>query len=135
MTNIRKQRNFIHVARGCNLNLEELGWLPMNLQLLEVSFSVDEIKSVVMEASKEKAPVPDGYIESFFSHCWNIIKDDLVKVVDQFYLMNQQGLYLLNQALVVLIPKKKEAHKVSDYRPIRLTHNFVKIISKLLAAS
>jgi hypothetical protein len=33
----------------------------------------------------------------------------------------------------VLIPKKRNPISVSDYRPICLTHNFSKIISKLLA--
>jgi hypothetical protein len=47
--------------------------------------------------------------------------------------MNQQGLQFLNQTYVVLIPKKSNPQLVSDYMPISLTHNFVKIISKLLA--
>jgi retron-type reverse transcriptase len=42
-------------------------------------------------------------------------------------------LNFLNQALVVLIPKKDNPKYVSDFRPIRLTHSFAKIITKLLA--
>jgi hypothetical protein len=37
-----------------------------------------------------------------------------MRVVDQFYNINQQMLHLLNQALVVLTPKKSNAKKVSD---------------------
>jgi retron-type reverse transcriptase len=47
--------------------------------------------------------------------------------------MNQQDLHFLNQALVVLIPKKKDPSHVKDYRPISLTHSFAKLISKLIA--
>jgi hypothetical protein len=60
------------------------------------------VKKVIMEAPKEKAPGPDGYIGRFFSHCWDIIKEDTLKAVEQFYDMNQQGLHFLNEALVVL---------------------------------
>jgi hypothetical protein len=47
--------------------------------------------------------------------------------------LNQQGLHLLNQALVVLIPKKSDASRISDFRPISLTHNFTRLVFKLLA--
>jgi hypothetical protein len=33
---------------------------------------------------------------------------------------------------VVLIPKKNDPLKISDYRPISLIHSFAKIVSKLL---
>jgi hypothetical protein len=53
--------------------------------------------------------------------------------VGQFYILNQQGLHLLNQAHVVLIPKIPNATRVKDFRPISLIHSFTKLISKLLA--
>jgi hypothetical protein len=34
---------------------------------------------------------------------------------------------------VVLIPKKSNPQRAADFRPISLTHNFAKIISKILA--
>jgi hypothetical protein len=86
-----------------------------------------------MKASKEKAPRPDGFIGLFFSTCWETIKGDILKAVDHFYMMNQQGLHFLNQDFVVLIPKKYNPLKISEYRPISLSHSFVKTISKILA--
>lgn len=47
--------------------------------------------------------------------------------------MNSQHLNLLNSANIILIPKKTNAIKVSDYRPISLIHSIAKIFSKLLA--
>jgi hypothetical protein len=57
----------------------------------------------------------------------------LLQVVHHFYHMNQQELHLLNQAFVVLIPKKDLPMVVNDYRPISLIHSFAKIVSKLLS--
>jgi hypothetical protein len=88
---------------------------------------------VIFSAPKEKALGPDGFIGLFFSRCWDTIKEDIIRALHQFYLHNQQGLHFLNQALVVLIPKKENPQRVSDFRPISLTHSFSKIISKLLA--
>jgi hypothetical protein len=82
---------------------------------------------------KEKSPGPDGFIGSFFRTCWDIIRDDIMAAVNQFYNLNQQGLHFLNQALVVLIPKKINAERISDFRPISLIHSFAKFISKMLA--
>jgi hypothetical protein len=39
----------------------------------------------------------------------------------------------LNQALIVLIPKKPNAEKIIEFRPINLIHSFSKLISKILA--
>jgi hypothetical protein len=44
-----------------------------------------------------------------------------MNALDQFYMLNQQELHILNQALVVLILKKENPKRVDDYRPISLT--------------
>jgi hypothetical protein len=82
---------------------------------------------------KRKGPWTDGFIGLFFSSCWRILKDDLTNAPHHFHSMNQQGLHLLNQAFVLLIPKRQDAIKVSDFRLISLIHSFAKILSKLLA--
>jgi hypothetical protein len=86
-----------------------------------------------MEAPKEKAPMPDGFIDIFFSHCWDYIKEDVIRAANQIYWLNQQGLQFLNQAVVVLISKKDNPQAITDYRPINHTHNFSKLIFKILA--
>jgi hypothetical protein len=137
MANARKKKNYIHslqakgrvaltqstkhdiiyshflqhagtyVPRQCTLNFSELECETRNLDHLDNPFSEDEIRKVVMSAPKEKSPGPDGYIRLFFSSCWHILKEDLIKATQHFYLMNSQGLHLLNQANVVLVPKSR----------------------------
>jgi hypothetical protein len=110
-----------------------LGRQQRELQHLEVSFTKEEVKKVMLQAPKEKAPGPDDFIGLFFSECWGIIKEDILKTLEQFYHLNQQGLHFLNQTLVVLIPKKENPLRITDFRPISVTHSFVKITSKILA--
>jgi hypothetical protein len=96
MANSRKKKNFIHslqhdhgtvvsqedkhhvifyhflkhigsyVPRECTLNFTNLGWQPRNLQHMDQPVSEEELKKVIMDASKEKAPGPDGFIGMFF---------------------------------------------------------------------
>jgi hypothetical protein len=58
-----------HVPRRNNLKLEDLDWQPRDMQHLEVPFAEDEVKLVIMNTPKEKAPESDGYIGRFFAHC------------------------------------------------------------------
>lgn len=86
-----------------------------------------------MNAPKENAPGPDGFIGLFFSSCWPIIKEDLFQAVNHFMSLNQQGLHLLNQAFIVLIPKTANPQKITDYMPISLALSFAKIVTEVLA--
>jgi hypothetical protein len=109
--------------RRHRLNLVELGWEPQQLQHLDLPFSDQEMERVIKALPKQKASRPDGFIGSFFKSCWHIIKDDCMEALYQFYNMNQQGLHILNQALVTLIPKKPNAEKITEFRPISLIHS------------
>lgn len=80
----------------------------------------------------DKAPGPDGFNIDFIKHCWSIICEDFYQMCDDFY-SNQLCLQSINGSYITLIPKKDDAQKVSDYRPISLLNTSVKIITKLLA--
>jgi hypothetical protein len=77
-----------YAPRQGQLNLSSLGWHPKSLQHLDAPVSKSEVISVIKEAPKEKAPGSDDYIGLFFSVCWDIIKDDLLRVVGHFFYMN-----------------------------------------------
>jgi membrane carboxypeptidase/penicillin-binding protein PbpC len=50
-----------------------------------------------------------------------------------FFQQHGQHFDQLNSAHLVLLPKKPDAERVVDYRPISLTHPIAKLFSKLLA--
>jgi hypothetical protein len=51
--------------------------------------------------------------------CWPIIKEDFVKLVNEFY---KEDIMLdsINTAHITLIPKKSNPMDMNDYRPISL---------------
>jgi hypothetical protein len=102
--------------RNCSLNFDNLGWQPRALHHLDQPVTEDDLKIVIMGALKEKAPSTNGFIGMLFSLCWTVIKEDLLLAIDHFLSRNHQGLHLLNQAYVILIPKKSCPKKITGYR-------------------
>ena len=80
-----------------------------------------------------KGPSPDGFTAEFLVACWETIKPDFLMAFDKFHAMNGRGLQKLNEALLLLLPKRADAHSLFDYRPISLIHIFAKLVAKLLS--
>jgi endonuclease/exonuclease/phosphatase family metal-dependent hydrolase len=120
-------------TRTMTIDWQALGYETRDLQHLELPFSYDEIRRTVFSMPSDKAPGPDGYTSAFFKACWDTIGNDLTAALNCLYQLNSQGFELLNSANIVLLPKKAEALRITDYRPISLIHSIAKIFAKLLA--
>uniref|UniRef100_A0A453RS56 Reverse transcriptase domain-containing protein n=1 Tax=Aegilops tauschii subsp. strangulata TaxID=200361 RepID=A0A453RS56_AEGTS len=81
----------------------------------------------------DKVPGPDGFTIAFFCSCWDIIKDDLMTVINAFSELSASNFHIINTTNVVLLPKKDGAESISDFRPISLIHVVPKIITKAMA--
>lgn len=53
---------------------------------LERPFEKAEVLQVVSGMCKDKALGLDGFSLAFFQECWNIVKDDVMRVVHEFHL-------------------------------------------------
>ena len=47
--------------------------------------ALEEVKDVVFSLSSESAPGPDGFGVGFYQTCWQIIGEDLVDAVQEFF--------------------------------------------------
>ncbi|RVW84726.1 Transposon TX1 uncharacterized 149 kDa protein [Vitis vinifera] len=114
---------------------EEIHWRQKarkSVSRLESPFTKEEISKAIFQMDRDKAPGPDGFTIAVFQDCWDVIKEDLVRVFDEFHrsgIINQST----NASFIVLLPKKSMAKKISDYRPISLITSLYKIIAKVLA--
>ncbi len=79
----------------------------------------------------DKAPGPDGFPTFFFQKYWEIIKDDIVKAIQEFF-GEKNLLKEINATFLVLIPKVPGLDSFDNFRPISLCNSFYKIISKVL---
>ena len=121
------------VPRTTTINCQSLGYTQHDLSDMEVPFSHDEVKNTIYSMPSNKAPGPDGFTSAFFKACWEIIKDDVMAAMNSLFTLNAQGFEWLNSASIILLPKKMDATRVTDFRPISLVHGIAKIFPKVLA--
>jgi hypothetical protein len=100
--------------------------------MLTRAFSLEEVKEAVWCSDGNKSPGPDGFNFKFLKVCWDIIKNDIMNFLNEFY-----ETAILPKAytasFLTLIPKKDHPQALADYRPICLITSMYKLLSKLLA--
>nr|GEV22250.1 RNA-directed DNA polymerase, eukaryota, reverse transcriptase zinc-binding domain protein [Tanacetum cinerariifolium] len=101
-------------------------------EFLECDVSNEEIKRAVWNCGSDRASGPDGFTFKFFKTFWDIIQNDVVRFVIEFF---QSAFFPkgCNSSFIALIPKIDDAKFVSDFRPISLIGCQYKIIGKVLA--
>lgn len=92
-----------------------------------------EIKSVVFDLPRNKAPGPDGFSVEFFVTSWDLVGSDLVAAVKDFFI-NPSLSRQVNSTVISLLPKVPGAAKLSQFRPISLCNTVYKVIAKIIGA-
>ena len=106
---------------GDSWRIEGIDWVPISRESaiwLDRPFSEEEVQMAIFQLNKEKAPSPDGFTIVVYQECWDVIKEDLIRVFLEFHtkgVINQST----NATFIAMVPKKSQTFKISDYRPIR----------------
>ncbi|XP_019163494.1 PREDICTED: uncharacterized protein LOC109159838 [Ipomoea nil] len=95
-------------------------------------FQPDEVRAALFAMGKDKSPGPDGMNPGFYQSFWNVVGKDFTDFVIDC-LSRASFPLALNDANIVLIPKKCNPESVSDLRPIALCNILYKIMAKMLA--
>lgn len=85
----------------------------------------------IFQMEHNKAPGSDGFPAEFYQVFWELIKEDLIAMFSDFH-DNTLLIYSLNFGVITLIPKKCNAMKIQEYRPICLLNVSFKVITKVL---
>jgi len=94
-------------------------------------FSEEEVKNTVMTMEINTAPGPDCLSIEFYQVCWEIVKNDIMKMFEDF-IENKLDIERLNYGTITLLPKIKEANQIQQYRHICLLNVIYKIFTKTL---
>ena len=93
-------------------------------------FTHEEVRAAIFQMEHNKAPRPDGFPPEFYQVFWGLIKDDLMALFSDFY-QGTLPLNHLNFGNIILLPKKKDARVIQQYRPICLLNVSFKIFTKV----
>ncbi|EAZ07996.1 hypothetical protein OsI_30258 [Oryza sativa Indica Group] len=102
----------------------------MNEELCK-TVSEEEIANALFQIGPLKAPGPDGFPGRFYQRNWAILKDDIVRAVQEFFSSGTMPSGV-NETAIVLIPKTEQPQELKDFRPISLCNVVYKIVSKCL---
>jgi hypothetical protein len=94
--------------------------------LLSAPFTEEEIKEALFSRYAEGARGPDGLPFLFYQKCWDVLKEDIVKMFEAFH-KGELDLYRLN-FMLTLIPKIEDANEMRFFRPISLINCSFKIL-------
>jgi hypothetical protein len=99
---------------------------------LSTPFSKDEVQTTLFMMHPNKAPGSDGFTVGFFQKHWQLIKEDVSKVVLNF-LNGDEMPDSVNNSVLAFIPKLKNPQDLTNFRPIALCNVLYKICSKRIA--
>ncbi|GJY49138.1 putative RNA-directed DNA polymerase, eukaryota, reverse transcriptase zinc-binding domain protein [Tanacetum coccineum] len=91
-----------------------------------------EIKNVMFSMGNKKSPWPDGFTAAFFKDAWDIVRNDVILAVREFFI-NGKLLKELNHTIIALIPKVAAPTRVNDFCHISCCNVLFKCISKIIA--
>ena len=91
-----------------------------------------EVVQTLASLGSQKAPSPEGYAAFFLKKYGDIVKDDVLNFVWNFFRNNHLSREL-NHTFLALIPKTSGSHYAHQFRPISLCNIAYKIVSNILA--
>jgi hypothetical protein len=107
----------------------------VDAEQLEFTYSTpnaSEVHAIIKEMKAMQLLALMVLMQLFYKSAWPWIKDDVLKVVTDFY--SSKSLHPdINQTYITLILKKTQPTIPQDFRPISLCNVIYKIISKSLA--
>ena len=114
---------FLYRRKGGKTQLEN--------EILCALFSEQEVKKAVFEMEHNKAPGPNGFPAEFYQFFQETIKGDLMQLFYDFH-QGTLPIHSLNFGVITLLPKKADASRVQQFRPICLLNVSFKIFTKVL---
>jgi len=103
----------------------------MNSTLTEL-ITVDEVWKAISQGKPHKASGVDGIGLEFYRSEWDVIKTELVQIMNCMFLKDP----LMAQQVkghLVCIPKKPHPARIKDYRPLTLLNTDYKILVRIIA--
>ena len=97
-----------------------------------LTFTEEELDSVLKNIKTDTALGPDGFPVSFFKVFWSMVKPLVLRILNAFAL-GRVDIARLNFGVLTLIPKVVGADDIRQFRPIALINVIFKFVAKAFA--
>lgn len=91
----------------------------------------EEVKQAFFALNGESIAGPDGFIGLFFQMCWEVVVEDITRLVRAFFCGQILPMHVSHTNLV-LLSKKETVRTFSYLRPINVSCLINKVISRVL---
>ncbi|KAF5441975.1 hypothetical protein F2P56_037069 [Juglans regia] len=93
--------------------------------------TMNEVFSALSSIPSNSALGPDGFGLGFFKSYWEVVKEDVLEAISEFFVSKQLPRFF-TASFLVLIPKVDNPSGFDKFRPISLCLVFYKICSKII---
>jgi hypothetical protein len=100
-------------------------------ETLAIEYSCEEVRKAVFMMHPNKSPGPNGFTADFYQCHWNLVGSDSSAAVLSF-LNGDDMEAVVNNTILVLIPKVKNPQELTHFRPISQCNVLYKICSKVI---
>ncbi|XP_075101879.1 uncharacterized protein LOC142177304 [Nicotiana tabacum] len=104
--------------------------MDQNMELCKFS-TIEKVKGAVFALGGDSSSGPDGFTGMFYQEYWDIVGEDIFKLLQEFY-GDTSFPKSITHTNLVLLPKKPQVQTFSDLRLISLSNFINKVISRVL---
>lgn len=92
-----------------------------------------ELLVTLKQCTRKKSPGPDGLSYEFYIECFDIVKNELLTVLNSYLKGTATPPKEFSAGIVVMIPKKGDLSDLNNHRPISMLNTDYKLLMKILA--
>ena len=106
--------------------------LPSYATYLEQPITAEELYIALKSGVHNKAPGSDGISREFYIRLWDIIREDMLEIMNQMYI-HKSMTRRQQHGIIVSLPKNNGDKTPAEYRPITLMNMDYKILYRIMA--
>ena len=99
---------------------------------LDQPITMEELFEAVKKGKQRKSPGQDGICHKFFKQTWDVVKHDMLVIINHMYTEGSVS-FAQKHGHIVCLPKKGALASPKDYRPLIMLNTGYKLLTRIIA--